>query len=151
MSAEKRNEMLAQGRCFTYGEVGHLARNCPTTTNVVSEEKGKPPGFGLHTARFSSAAESASYESTEVLDTLPIGAIGLAFDAEDVVEEGGEFNAELALEMGQPYPGENTEFNQNERRFCVYRISDTQYVVIDSMFDLDHLIDDPFFSTPALN
>jgi hypothetical protein len=89
MSAKKRNEMLAQGRCFTCEEVGHLARNCPKTTNVVSTQKGKPPGFGLHAAQFSNTAESALFESTEVLNTLPIGAIGLAFDAEDVIEEGG--------------------------------------------------------------
>ncbi|KAJ6592564.1 hypothetical protein B0H19DRAFT_920195, partial [Mycena capillaripes] len=75
--------MLAQGRCFTCEEVGHLARNCPKTTNVVSRERGKPPGFGLHAARFSNVAESALLESTQVLDTLPIGAIGLMFNAED--------------------------------------------------------------------
>ena len=173
MSAKKRNEMLAQGRCFTCEEVGHLARNCPKTTNVVSRQKGKPPGFGLHAARFSNARDSTLYESTQVLDTLPVGAVGLTFDAAEVVEEGGmptenlneisdelfeqevehsppsrpigdlyAFNAQLALEMGQPYPGDDAEFNHNERRFCVYRISDSQYVVMDSMVDYDCLIDD---------
>ncbi|KAJ7710841.1 hypothetical protein B0H17DRAFT_856329, partial [Mycena rosella] len=89
MSAKKRNEMLAQGRCFTCEEVGHLARNCPKTTNVVSRQKGKPPGFEVHAARFSNARDSVLYESIAVLDTLPVGAVGLIFDAENVVEEGG--------------------------------------------------------------
>ncbi|KAJ7206189.1 hypothetical protein B0H12DRAFT_1243344 [Mycena haematopus] len=82
-SAKRRNEMLAQGLCFTCEELGHLARNCPTTTNVKSDQRGKPPGFGTHSAQLSSA-ESALLESTEVLDTLPIGVLN--FDYEPVLE-----------------------------------------------------------------
>jgi hypothetical protein len=63
-----------------------LARNCPTTTNVVSKEKGKPPGFGLHAASFESGStSSALYQSTEVLSTLPIGAVGLNFEEKTVL------------------------------------------------------------------
>ncbi|KAJ7353162.1 hypothetical protein DFH08DRAFT_987264 [Mycena albidolilacea] len=54
------------------------------------------------------------------------------------------FNAELTLEMGQPYPGDagDIEFSSTERRFCVYRTTETQYVIMDSMSDNEHLIDD---------
>jgi hypothetical protein len=111
--------MLAEGRCFTCNDVGHFARNCPKTANVVSKQKGKPPGFGVHAVRFSNARDKALYESTEVLDTLPIGAVGLPFESNNESDQEVEyappprsigdlyaFNAELALEMGQLYPGD---------------------------------------------
>jgi hypothetical protein len=78
-STKRRNEMLAQGLCFTCEEPGHLARNCPTTTNFRSDQKGKPPGFGAHSVRLSST-ESALLESTEVLDTLPISALSFGYE-----------------------------------------------------------------------
>ncbi|KAJ7891462.1 hypothetical protein B0H13DRAFT_2340552 [Mycena leptocephala] len=59
------------------------------------------------------------------------------------------FNAELALEMGQPYPGDDTEPVENERRFCLYRVSDTQYIVMDSTTGLDYLIDDENLQNPG--
>jgi hypothetical protein len=78
-SAKRRNEMLVQGLCFTCGQQGHLARNCRTTTNMKSDVKGKPPGFGAHGVHFSTA-DSALLDSTEVLDTLPIGAMHFAIE-----------------------------------------------------------------------
>jgi hypothetical protein len=76
-SAKCRNEMLAQGLCFTCEEQG--ARNCPKTMNAKSNQKGKPPGFGAHGVHLS-AVESALYDTTEVLDTLPIGAMNFGYE-----------------------------------------------------------------------
>ncbi|KAJ7044291.1 hypothetical protein C8F04DRAFT_1174729 [Mycena alexandri] len=44
--------------------------------------------------------------------------------------------------MGQPYPGDDFEPDLNEHRFCVYRISDTQYLVMDSAVDFECVIED---------
>jgi hypothetical protein len=166
MSAQKRNEMLAEGRCFTCNDVGHFARNCPKTANVVSKQKGKPPGFGIHAVRFAGERDAALYESTEVLETLPVGSIGLSLGANESIDGSDQeveysppprsigdlyaFNAELVLEMGQPYPGdaEGVEFNGTERRFCVYRTTETQYVIMDSITDDDRLIDDAHLRDP---
>ncbi|KAF7371768.1 CCHC-type domain-containing protein [Mycena venus] len=95
LSEKQRNEMLAKGLCFTCGEPGHLARNCPTTTTVNSKKKGKPPGLPANAATIPIASTSSShgalYESTEVLESFHVGSIGL-FETE--VEEGGEPNGE---------------------------------------------------------
>ncbi|KAJ7302842.1 hypothetical protein DFH08DRAFT_651962, partial [Mycena albidolilacea] len=50
MSAERRNELLAKGLCFTCEEPGHLSRNCPKTSTVTSKKKGKPPGISSNAA-----------------------------------------------------------------------------------------------------
>ncbi|KAJ7067755.1 hypothetical protein B0H15DRAFT_958148 [Mycena belliarum] len=96
-SAKRRNEMLAQGRCFTCEEPGHLARNCPTTTNVKSDVKGRPPGFGLHSVQLN-AAESALFESTEVLDTLPIGALVFGSEPKSKLPRNAKEDAESVQE-----------------------------------------------------
>jgi hypothetical protein len=80
--------MLAKGLCFNCEEHGHLARNCPKLTTMTSKRKDKPPGFGIHTVHFEASPEyDALAESTEVLDTLPVGAAAF-FDAGMAVEEG---------------------------------------------------------------
>jgi hypothetical protein len=87
-SIRRRNEMLAKGLCFNCEEHGHLARNCPKLTTMTSKRKDKPPGFGIHTVHFEASPEyDALAESTEVLDTLPVGAAAF-FDAGMAVEEG---------------------------------------------------------------
>jgi hypothetical protein len=50
----------------------------------------------------------------------------------------------MALELGQPYPGDdNLETNPGKTRFCIYRVSDDQYVVMDSEVQGDsHLINE---------
>ncbi|KAJ7104743.1 hypothetical protein C8R44DRAFT_555998, partial [Mycena epipterygia] len=67
LSAEKRNEMLAKGLCFTCGEAGHMSRNCPKKNSVPSKKKGRPPGFTTHAVRMatSSSSRDALLESTE--------------------------------------------------------------------------------------
>ncbi|KAJ7465210.1 hypothetical protein FB451DRAFT_1488751 [Mycena latifolia] len=77
LSPQKCNEMLAKGLCFACGEARHLARNCPKNNTVPSKKKGKPPGFSTHAMRLQSGSTSrdALYESTEVLETLHVGAI----------------------------------------------------------------------------
>jgi hypothetical protein len=102
-----------------------------------------------------------------VLDTLPIGAVGLVFETSTVAGNSGResefsdleveiapaprvigdlyaFNAEMALELGQPYPGDDDlKTNPGKTRFCIYRVSDDQYVVMDSEVQGDsHLIDE---------
>jgi hypothetical protein len=93
-SAKRRNEMLAQGLCFTCEQQGHLARNCPTRTNVKSDVKGKPPGFGAHGVQLN-GTNSALFESTEVLDTLPVGAVNYSYQPTDDVVVNSEFNQGL--------------------------------------------------------
>ncbi|KAJ6457832.1 hypothetical protein C8R47DRAFT_1203327 [Mycena vitilis] len=82
-SVKRRNEMLAQGLCFTCEQPGHLARNCPTTVNVKSNVKGKPPGFGLHSVHLNTT-DVGLLDTTEVLDTLPdtlpIGALIFGYE-----------------------------------------------------------------------
>jgi hypothetical protein len=78
-SAKCWNKMLAQGLCFTCKEQGHLARNCPKTMNVKSNQKGKPPGFGAHGVHLG-AVKSVLYNTTEVLDTLPITAMKFGYE-----------------------------------------------------------------------
>ncbi|KAJ7697359.1 hypothetical protein B0H17DRAFT_928432 [Mycena rosella] len=77
LSPEKRSEMLAKGLCLKCGEPGHLARNCPKGHNVPSKKKGKPPGFSTHAVHVQSGSVSrdALYESTEVLETMHVGAV----------------------------------------------------------------------------
>jgi hypothetical protein len=88
MSEKKRNQYLAAGLCFKCGVQGHLAGNCPELTVVVSKQKGKPPGFAAHGVEFVEPfTPDALYESTEVLDTLDIGAISF-LGAGIIVEEG---------------------------------------------------------------
>jgi hypothetical protein len=95
MSAQKRNEMLAEGRCFTCNDVGHFARNCPKTANIVSKQKGKPPGFGIHAVRFANERDESLYESTEVFDTLPVGSVGF------ILESNGDSDQEVELPLDQ--------------------------------------------------
>jgi hypothetical protein len=78
-SAKRCNEMLAQSLCLACEEQGHLVHDCPPTTNVKSSQKVKPPGFGVHGVHLS-AAESALYDTTEVLDTLPFGAMNFCYE-----------------------------------------------------------------------
>ena len=102
LSVQKRNEMLAKGLCFNCSEPGHLSRNCPKTNNVPSKKKGKPPGFSAHAAHIpneSSSSRDALYESTQVLETLHIGAIQLQFNG---VEEGGEPLQNLTSTITEP-------------------------------------------------
>ncbi|KAJ7215835.1 hypothetical protein GGX14DRAFT_606754 [Mycena pura] len=79
ISAQRRNEMLAKGLCFICEEQGHLARNCPKVTTMNSTRKGKPPGFATHAVNIPDP-DSALLESTEILDTLPLGAINFGFE-----------------------------------------------------------------------
>jgi hypothetical protein len=94
--SRRRNELFAQGLCFTCEQPGHLARDCPTTTNVASDQESEHPGFGVHALGIpsvsSSAYNSALYRSTEVLHTLPLEAVTMIFEDESIVEVGGEPN-----------------------------------------------------------
>jgi hypothetical protein len=162
MSPQRRNELLAKGLCFICEEAGHLARNCPKTSTVTSKQKGKPPGFGTHAVRLPTASDSsrggsALYESTEVLETLPLGAMDFALEVEEAGEPIQEqtaianfnFNfhretknllddilvnyAAWVLRAGQPYPGDDSSIGDeslgNESRFTCTRFQTLNIVL----------------------
>ncbi|KAJ6577836.1 hypothetical protein B0H19DRAFT_1062410 [Mycena capillaripes] len=110
-SAKRRNEMLTQGFCFTCEQPGHLARNCPTTTNIKSDVKGRPPEFGAHSVHLN-ATDAALFETTEVLDTLPIGAIGFGDGASVAVGIPMELNTQddTSVENENPNDGRFPRF-----------------------------------------
>ncbi|KAJ6459700.1 hypothetical protein C8R47DRAFT_1226521 [Mycena vitilis] len=91
-STKRRNEFLAKGLCFKCEEPGHLARNCPNVHTISSEKKGQPPGISTHAANIvtSSASRDALWESTEVLESMHIGAARLGNFAFEVAEGGEE-------------------------------------------------------------
>jgi hypothetical protein len=66
---------------------GHLARNCPELTVVVSKQTGKPPGIAAHGVEFVEPSPDALNESTEVLETLDVDATWF-LGAGMIVEEG---------------------------------------------------------------
>ncbi|KAJ7894992.1 hypothetical protein B0H14DRAFT_3426602 [Mycena olivaceomarginata] len=95
----------------------------------------------------------------------PLQSVGLSFGADGAVDFSDQveytspprpigdlytFNAELALEMGQPYPGDavGVKIDPADRRFCVYRTTETQYVIMDSIVDDKRLIDDAHLHDP---
>nr|GAT58301.1 gag protein [Mycena chlorophos] len=157
-SAQRRQELLAKDLCFNCEEPGHLARNCPKRTTVTSKRKGKPPGIGVRATRFNDESHTL-YEASDVLESMQAAAI--LFGGSDVeVEEGGgspvfpdtEIDSEhryrtprpigdiislyskFALELAQPFPG---ELLAQPDRFLVYRISDSEYCIMDNVTGLD--------------
>ncbi|KAJ7814286.1 hypothetical protein B0H14DRAFT_3477177 [Mycena olivaceomarginata] len=77
-SPQKRNELLAAGLCFNCEQSGHMARNCPKMSSKV---KGKAPGFGTHSVGIPS--NSVLVETTEVIETLDVGAIRLDVEKDE--------------------------------------------------------------------
>ncbi|KAJ6524991.1 hypothetical protein B0H19DRAFT_900981, partial [Mycena capillaripes] len=80
MSAERRNELLAKGLCFTCEEPGHLSRNCPKTSAVISKKKGRPPGISSNAATIAVASTS---DDAKEYDFLSVSATDSEFISED--------------------------------------------------------------------
>ncbi|KAJ7085143.1 hypothetical protein B0H15DRAFT_765057, partial [Mycena belliarum] len=57
--------------------------------------------------------------------------------------------AETFLQHGQPYPGD--DHVQDEDRFLVYQISDTEHIIVDNMTDLDVPIPTAFLRDDTLD
>ncbi|KAJ6591968.1 hypothetical protein B0H10DRAFT_2233089 [Mycena sp. CBHHK59/15] len=113
MSEKKRNQYLAAGLCFKCGVQGHLARNCPELTVVVSKQKGKPPGIAAHGVEFvEPSTPDALYESTEVLDTLDVGAS--SFLGAGMIVEEGEGTRNFGLNFSR-FPRSVDESTANNR------------------------------------
>ncbi|KAK7025593.1 hypothetical protein VNI00_015886 [Paramarasmius palmivorus] len=51
LTEAKKNELVAQNRCFICEEPGHMARNCPQNNTVKSNRKG-PPGLSSNALGF---------------------------------------------------------------------------------------------------
>jgi len=62
--------------CYNCGETGHISRNCPTG-NVVSHQGTKPPGAANYSVEISALDPTIESDETEVLDSLPLGAMSL--------------------------------------------------------------------------
>ncbi|KAJ7214744.1 hypothetical protein C8J57DRAFT_949589, partial [Mycena rebaudengoi] len=54
--------------------------------------------------------------------------------------------AEVILQMAQPYPGDKS--SQIEKRFLIYRTSDTEHVIMDNSTGEDVLIPSGFLENP---
>jgi hypothetical protein len=66
-------EYRAAGRCFNCGQEGHMSRNCPDNASVKSQGQGPP---GASSFNVEPILETDSEGQPEVLDSLPLGAIG---------------------------------------------------------------------------
>ena len=108
----------AKGLCFNCGEMGHLSHNCPPGQSVT-HTGNKPPGRSSFNIELGAMTRIEEASDPEVLDSLPLGAIGFGEDqsaARDWETQGpvprnfigdcfGMF-AKHVLDDCQPYPGD---------------------------------------------
>ncbi|KAJ7331563.1 hypothetical protein DFH08DRAFT_966547 [Mycena albidolilacea] len=153
MSAERRNEMLAKGLCFTCSEHGHVARDCPKSSTVKSKTKGKPPGSNTSQVASTSAVDNSLYEGTEVLETLRVGAI--LHDLLEV-EEGG-----VPIQSSELQTMENFSFQHDDspvnpiadecwqdERFGVCRLNDSEYIIFDHETNEEAMLEAKYLQCP---
>ena len=79
LSDKEKAEYRAAGRCFNCGKEGHMSRNCPDNASVKSYGQG-PPGTSAFNVE---PVQETDEEQTEVLDSLPLGAVSFG-DPEQV-------------------------------------------------------------------
>ena len=74
LSDKEKAEYRAAGHCFGCGKEGHMSRNCPDNASMKSPGPG-PPGKSTFSVELVPLTETESEEQTEILDSLPLGAI----------------------------------------------------------------------------
>ena len=138
LSDKEKAEYRASGRCFNCGKEGHMSRNCPDNTTVRSHGQG-PPG----TSAFSMepVPETESEGQTEVLDSLPLGAMYFGDS-----EQGTSVYPWPAEEWRDHYP-----YWKEPCVFARANIGDCYAMVVDSILTLEAPFPgDHFFEIPTL-
>ena len=74
LSDKEKAEYRAAGRCFNCGKEGHMSRNCPDNETIKSQGRG-PPGAASFNVELMSLLEVGDDDDTEVLESLPLGAM----------------------------------------------------------------------------
>ncbi|KAJ8080575.1 hypothetical protein PM082_017409 [Marasmius tenuissimus] len=77
LSAEKKKQYRAEGRCFGCGELGHLVRDCPPNTTVKGDKGSKnPPGLTSHNLEFELPGMNDMWEDEEdMIATLTLNSM----------------------------------------------------------------------------
>ena len=77
LSDKEKAERKAAGQCFVCGASDHFSRDCPTK-KVVRASGDRPPGASSFNIEPSLAEEDS--DGVEVLESLPVGAISVAWE-----------------------------------------------------------------------
>jgi hypothetical protein len=106
------------------------------------EEGGVPEPLQTSYNDFETLSQQSSEEFDLPSENAPNNPIGDLY----------AFYLELMLQGAQPYPGDpksrTSEECFEEKRFLAYRISETQYIVMDSELDEDHTLEAQWLQDP---
>ncbi|RDB15248.1 hypothetical protein Hypma_004761 [Hypsizygus marmoreus] len=159
LTDKEKDELRAAGKCFRCKEAGHMSRNCPKGQTVKSNGK-QPPGvssFSLEVQIEEMERLHGLADTTELIHCLDLGMVSLLDEdtgnssPSDVIRRMDDplsVRAVSILTWSQPYPGDPDGCILDER-FCIYRVSPTEHVIMDSLHDSDTLITSAFLENGA--
>jgi hypothetical protein len=148
LSKEKHDKLMSEGRCFICKEMGHMSRQCPKWMMVPSGSRDKPPGVPNYTVHIETNEISEQQlldESTEVLTKIPLSMACFRYETpgsrgsrtveilNDPMGNPLAQQAEEVLRRHMPYPRDDLrgEETLSDKRFHIYRISETHHVIMD--------------------
>ena len=146
----KHNPDHSDLECYKCGELGHIARNCPTN-NMVPHRGKKPPGASSFSVAISGIEPVADdeFEEAEVLESLPLGALHFESEqgddppwhsygdiptgARNKLGDCYAMKIKWILSTQEVYPGDdlNADHEPYEDRFSVTRSKKDSYLIKD--------------------
>ncbi|KAG9223419.1 hypothetical protein CCMSSC00406_0007606 [Pleurotus cornucopiae] len=96
LSPKELEELRKAGKCFRCKREGHISKDCPSANSMKGSAGNRPPGLPSHAIDIDFEQHEALNTDDEPLHDLELGAVGLSFPWEDILENDSHSESEYS-------------------------------------------------------